>query len=256
MFRQAELRDWHGLGLAVQAYQTRALDVIEWLAGLACECGKRLPLRLVKGAYWDTEVKRAQVQGLPHYPVFTRKAATDVSYLACAKRILAVRDAFHAQFATHNAHSVAYVIEVADGSCDFEFQRLHGMGEALYAQINSRNTFDLSCRVYAPVGSHRELLPYLVRRLLENGANTSFVNRIVDAREPVDKVIADPVAQLRSLKQIPNPHIALPLRLYGAARRNSLSYGADYRVPQGCTTQPAAKCRVHHGQPQVAVGVG
>ena len=224
VFRDGQLAGWEGFGLAVQAYQKRAWHVIQWLAQLAREAGRRIPARLVKGAYWDTEVKRAQQNGLPGYPVFTRKVATDVSYLACANAMLDAPDAFYPQFATHNAHTVAYILERAGERPDaknnsFEFQRLHGMGESLYSEVVG--TRHVACRVYAPVGSHEDLLPYLVRRLLENGANTSFVNRIADASLPAEKVVADPVAQLQVLTPIPDPRIPLPIHLYGAPRMNS-----------------------------------
>jgi RHH-type transcriptional regulator, proline utilization regulon repressor / proline dehydrogenase / delta 1-pyrroline-5-carboxylate dehydrogenase len=210
------LAGWHGLGLAVQAYQRRALPLVDWLAALARRSGRRLMVRLVKGAYWDSEIKRSQERGLPGYPVFTRKVATDVSYLACAKRLLAAPDAFYPQFATHNAHTLAAILELAGNGKDFEFQRLHGMGEALYEQIVGADKMNRPCRVYAPVGSHEDLLAYLVRRLLENGANTSFVNRIVDEKAPLDAIIADPIARLRNLPQKPHPRIPLPADLYAA----------------------------------------
>ena len=217
----AELAGWNGLGLAVQAYQKRALALIDWLTALARRGSRRLMLRLVKGAYWDSEIKRAQEQGLEEYPVFTRKLATDVSYLACVKRLLAAPDAFFPQFATHNAHTVAAVLELAGERRDYEFQRLHGMGEALYEQVVGAGELDLRCRVYAPVGGHEDLLAYLVRRLLENGANTSFVNRLVDENAPIAEVVADPVARLAALPQKRHPHIPLPLNLYGSSRRNA-----------------------------------
>src|SRR5262249_59922460 len=160
-----DLAGWQGLGLAVQAYQKRALPLIEWLADLA-RCGnRRLMVRLVKGAYWDTEIKRSQERGLDGYPVYTRKVATDVSYLACAGRLLDHSKAFYPQFATHNAHTVAAILEMAGDRGDYEFQRLHGMGEALYGQIVGLDKLDRACRIYAPVGRHEDLLPYLVRRL-------------------------------------------------------------------------------------------
>jgi len=212
---------WQGLGLAVQAYQKRAFRLLDYLASLAERDGRRLMVRLVKGAYWDTEIKLAQQQGLDGYPVFTRKANTDVSYLACARRLLGDPGHFYAQFATHNAHTVAYILEAAGDGAEFEFQRLHGMGEALYARIVEEAEQPLPCRIYAPVGSHEDLLPYLVRRLLENGANTSFVNRIVDEHAPVDEIIADPVSRVRSYSRIPHPRIPLPADLYGAERRNA-----------------------------------
>jgi RHH-type proline utilization regulon transcriptional repressor/proline dehydrogenase/delta 1-pyrroline-5-carboxylate dehydrogenase len=220
----AELAGWDGLGLAVQAYQKRALPLIDWLASLARRGKRRLMLRLVKGAYWDTEIKRAQERGLTSYPVFTRKLATDVSYLACAKRILAAPDAFYAQFATHNAHTLAAVLEFAGERRDYEFQRLHGMGEALYDQVVGKDKLNRPCRVYAPVGTHEDLLAYLVRRLLENGANTSFVNRLVDEAAPIEEIVADPVARLAALPQKPHPRIPLPRDLYGAERRNSRGF--------------------------------
>ncbi len=220
--REPALAGWHGLGVAVQAYQKRALPVIDWVAVLARETSHRIPVRLVKGAYWDTEVKRAQVQGLADYPVFTRKAHTDVSYLACARRLLEAGDAVYPMFATHNAHTIAWVCEraAARDVRDFEFQRLHGMGEALYTQVTSP-PHGHPCRVYAPVGSHQDLLPYLVRRLLENGANTSFVNRIADSAVSVDDVVADPVALARQHDFAPSPRVPLPAALFGVGRRNS-----------------------------------
>ena len=213
------LAAWDGLGLAVQAYQKRAHAVIDWLAELSVETHRRLMVRLVKGAYWDTEIKRAQQDGYSGYPVFTWKAATDVSYLACARKLLAAPARFFPQFASHNAHTVAAVAEMASAGQDFEYQRLHGMGEALYDQIVS--PAGTACRVYAPVGGHESLLAYLVRRLLENGANTSFVSRIADDELPVAEVIADPAAKTKSRGLQPNPQLPLPADLYGPSRRNS-----------------------------------
>ncbi len=217
----SSLAGWDGFGLAVQAYQKRAIFVIDWLAALAERCGRRIPVRLVKGAYWDSEVKRCQERGLEGYPVFTRKHSTDVSYIACARKIFAHRNTLFPQFATHNAQTLATVVELAGDDLDFEFQRIHGMGEALYREVVAPDKLGIPCRVYAPVGSHEELLPYLVRRLLENGANTSFVNRIVDEKLPIDEIIADPVARVRELARKPHPRIPLPERLYGADRVNS-----------------------------------
>lgn len=219
VYRDHSLRGWEGLGLAVQAFQKRGIAVIEWLEGLVREVGRRMPVRLVKGAYWDTEVKRAQEQGLPGYPVFTRKANTDVAYLACARRLLAARELFYPQLATHNAHTVAAVRAYAGNDQGYEFQRLHGMGEALYEVVHEDAA--IPCRVYAPVGSHEDLLPYLVRRLLENGANTSFVNRIFDEAVEPEQLVADPVAAVKALAVKPNPSLPLPAELYGATRRNS-----------------------------------
>ncbi len=225
----AQLAGWEGFGVAVQAYLKCASQVIDWLAALARDKGQRLMVRLVKGAYWDNEIKLSQERGLKSYPVFTRKASTDVSYLACASRMLAARDAFYCQFATHNAHTLAAVLEMAGDDKEFELQRIHGMGEALYDQVVGEGGFAVPCRVYAPVGSHEDLLPYLVRRLLENGANTSFVNRIVDEELPVDAIIADPTAKVAALAVKPHPGIPLPGDLYGAARRNSS--GLDLASP-------------------------
>lgn len=225
VFRHDDLTGWDGLGLAVQAYQKRALPQLAWLSALAAAEGRRIPVRLVKGAYWDTEIKRAQEQGLRGYPVFTRKCATDVSYLACARALLDAGDRIYPQFATHNAHTVAAIAAFARMAGrtlgeDFEYQRLHGMGEALYAETAARHG-DAACRVYAPVGSHEDLLPYLVRRLLENGANTSFVNRILDEAVPVDAIVTDPVAELSAAVPRPHPDIPLPAELL-RDRANSL----------------------------------
>ena len=225
-----ELRGWDGLGLAVQAYQKRAFAVIAWLEAVASRHQRRIPVRLVKGAYWDTEIKRAQEQGLSGYPVFTRKLATDVSYLACARRLLAGKDAFYPQFATHNAQTLASIVEFAGSRRAFEFQRLHGMGEALYEDLSTNADLAIPCRVYAPVGSHQDLLPYLVRRLLENGANTSFVNRIMDDAVPIETLVEDPVVRLARIEPKPHPKIRLPTMLYGPGRRNSR--GADLADPE------------------------
>ncbi len=220
-FSHPSLAEWNGLGLAVQAYQTRAVAVLDWFINLARQYKKRIPIRLVKGAYWDTEIKRAQEQGLRGYPVFTRKASTDVSYLACVKRLFAASDAVYPQFATHNAHSIAWIVELAGGTTEFEFQRLHGMGEALYEEVMGSDMLKMPCRVYAPVGGHKELLPYLVRRLLENGANTSFVNRIVDENIAVETIIADSIEKTRATQPKPHPNIPLPRDLYGNQRKNA-----------------------------------
>jgi len=237
VYQDHELRGWDGLGLAVQAYQKRALPVLEWLSGLGRRCGRRIPLRLVKGAYWDTEIKRAQEHGLDGYPVFTRKIATDVSYLACARYLLDQRDIFYPQFATHNAYTVAYILAAAGERHNFEFQRLHGMGEPLYQALAERFHPPLPCRVYAPVGAHDALLPYLVRRLLENGANTSFVNQLADDRRAVEELITDPLAQVQP-SYTPHPDIPLPVNLYGDTRCNSV--GIDLSdAQQLCTLDEA-----------------
>ena len=211
-----DLQGWNGIGLAVQAYQKRAPFVLEFLIDLARRSGRRLMVRLVKGAYWDGEIKRCQQDGLADFPVFTRKIHTDISYLACARLMLAAPDAIFPQFATHNARTLA-TIQTWAGDQDYEFQCLHGMGEPLYDQVKH------PCRIYAPVGSHRTLLAYLVRRLLENGANSSFVHRLADPAVSIDELIADPVAQARLVVPLgaPHPAIALPRNLFGAKRRNS-----------------------------------
>jgi len=221
VFRDDALKGWEGYGLALQAYQKRAYPAVAWLAELARSRRRRLMLRLVKGAYWDSEIKLAQEGGFSGYTVFTRKASTDVSYIACARRVLENSDAFYAQFATHNAHTLATILEIAGKPQGFEFQRLHGMGEALYEQVVGAEGEGCACRIYAPVGSHEDLLPYLVRRLLENGANTSFVNRIVDEHAPVEDIVADPMAKVRSLESKPHPRIPLPPDLYQPQRTNS-----------------------------------
>jgi RHH-type proline utilization regulon transcriptional repressor/proline dehydrogenase/delta 1-pyrroline-5-carboxylate dehydrogenase len=213
---------WGGFGLAVQTYLKRAPDVLRWLIDRARTHRRKLTVRLVKGAYWDSEVKRAQERGLAGYPVFTRKPSTDVSFLACVRQLLDAGDVIYPQFATHNAHTVASIVCMARASASrFEFQRLHGMGEELYAEIVGPGKLDLPCRVYAPVGAHEDLLPYLVRRLLENGANTSFVNRIVDERLPAEQIATDPVEQVAALESIPHSRIPVPRALFGEERVNS-----------------------------------
>ncbi len=223
VYRAPELDGWDGFGLALQAYQKRAPLVIDWLQALAVDVGRTVPIRLVKGAYWDSEIKRAQERGLEGYPVYTRKIATDVAYLACACKLLAASDCFYSQFASHNAHTVAAIVELA-GDKPFEFQRLHGMGEALYSEVIQRKEeggLGLACRVYAPVGNYQALLPYLVRRLLENGANTSFVNRITDRHAAIEEIVSDPVIELDAVEEKPHPHIPLPPQLFGSERLNS-----------------------------------
>jgi RHH-type transcriptional regulator, proline utilization regulon repressor / proline dehydrogenase / delta 1-pyrroline-5-carboxylate dehydrogenase len=209
---------WNGLGLAVQAYQKRGPAVCDWLVALARSARRRLAIRLVKGAYWDNEIKRAQVLGMSDYPVYTRKAATDVSYLACARILLAAPDAIYPAFATHNSRTVATILELAGGTGELEFQRLLGMGEALYDTLASESA--TPCRIYAPVGDFNELLPYLVRRLLENGANTSFVHQIADPAVALGDLVADPMQRLPD-PYVPEPRIALPRSLY-PDRANSL----------------------------------
>jgi RHH-type transcriptional regulator, proline utilization regulon repressor / proline dehydrogenase / delta 1-pyrroline-5-carboxylate dehydrogenase len=214
------LADWTGFGLAVQAYQKRAPHVIDWIIAAADTLGRRLMVRLVKGAYWDTEVKRAQERGLADYPVFTRKAMTDLCYGACMRKLIAARPHIFPQFATHNALTVATVMEEAGGVEGYEFQRLHGMGEALYEALMAAQP-GIACRVYAPVGSHRELLAYLVRRLLENGANSSFVSAAADPTVPLAAVLARPQALVGPPQAARHPRIRLPGDLYAPERRNS-----------------------------------
>ena len=178
VLRDDSLAGWDGFGIVVQAYSKRASVVIKWLYELSKTLDRKIMVRLVKGAYWDSEIKRAQVEGISDFPVFRCKSATDVSYLCCAKNLLGMTDRIYPQFATHNAHTVASILELASDYSAYEFQALHGMGEVLYRQLMAAG--DLRCRIYAPVGAHRNLLAYLVRRLLENGANSSFVNQIID----------------------------------------------------------------------------
>ena len=229
--REPALGDWQGLGVVVQAYQKRATLVIDGLARLARDSGRRIMVRLVKGAYWDSEVKRAQVSGRPDYPVFTTKAGTDLSYLVCARALISHGDVLYPQFATHNAHTLAAVRRMAArAGVTIEHQRLHGMGETLYAAAQAKYG-PLRLRAYAPVGGHEELLPYLVRRLLENGANTSFVNALLDERVPAVDVVRDPVATVEGQ---PNrhPRIPVPAALYGAVRHNP--EGRDYSIGETC----------------------
>jgi RHH-type transcriptional regulator, proline utilization regulon repressor / proline dehydrogenase / delta 1-pyrroline-5-carboxylate dehydrogenase len=214
------LRGWDGFGLAVQAYQKRALSVIGWVEEAAVAGAGRLTVRLVKGAYWDTEIKRAQERGLADYPVFTRKAMTDLCYIACVKKLIVARDRLYAQFATHNALTVASVIEEAGGVEGFEFQRLYGMGEALYAALLAELP-EAACRVYAPVGGHRDLLAYLVRRLLENGANSSFVSVAADPNVPIEEILRRPQSRLAAPRDARNQKIPLPRDLYQPERHNS-----------------------------------
>ena len=252
---------WGGFGIAIQAYQKRAAPLCDWVVEAGRAHGRKLMVRLVKGAYWDTEIKAAQVGGLSDYPVFTRKVATDVSYLACAKKLLAAGDVIYPAFATHNANTIGQVKALA-GSREFEFQRLHGMGEELYEElarleraIGDRPT---PVRIYAPVGSHKELLAYLVRRLLENGANSSFVDQIADEQVSIDELVRDPVAELDAVEPKRNPKIVLPPDLFGAARRNSA--GVDLsdplvRVPLAERLK-ALEARSWTAKPSLGKGVG
>ena len=231
VFSDSAINDWDGLGIVVQAYQKRGLPQLRWLNELAAVHSRSIPVRLVKGAYWDTEIKHAQIFGLEGYPVFTRKAHTDVAYMACTRQLLHESPYLYPQFATHNAYTIASIIEMA-GDRDYEFQRLHGMGLGLYNRVLDENK-GLKCRVYAPVGGHAELLPYLVRRLLENGANTSFVNRISHSDIPIEEVVADPIDITRKHHCSPHPKIPPPRDLYGEKRKNST--GINFGDPLAVT---------------------
>lgn len=247
------LKNWNGLGLAVQAYSKRALPVIAWLADLARRQGRRIPVRLVKGAYWDTEVKRAQELGLTEYPTFTRKISTDTSYIAAAREMLAAGDAIYAQFASHNAHTMAAIHTFANGRSDYEYQRLHGMGEALHAHYRDIN-LGAGTRIYAPVGTHEDLLAYLVRRLLENGANTSFVNRLADDEAPIDDIVADPVEAIASLNPRRNPNIPLPVNLLPDRKNSSGFYWNDPAVAGPIVAQMEASLRTPQSAAPLVAG--
>lgn len=212
VYSDSALDGWDGFGMAVQAYQKRSLYVIEWIRELTQKLNRKMMIRLVKGAYWDSEIKNTQVEGYNDFPVFTQKAATDVSYQACAKKLLEYRDTIYPQFATHNAYTVATIIEIAENNSGFEFQRLHGMGESLYDQVVTNKK--IPCRVYAPVGKHSDLLAYLVRRLLENGANSSFVNNIVNEKIPVESLLADPVETVQEWENAYNENIPQSINIY------------------------------------------
>jgi RHH-type proline utilization regulon transcriptional repressor/proline dehydrogenase/delta 1-pyrroline-5-carboxylate dehydrogenase len=237
-----ELAGWNGIGFVVQAYQKRAPFVLDWIIDLARRSGHRVMVRLVKGAYWDSEIKRAQVDGLEGFPVYTRKVHTDVSYLACARKLLAAPDAVFPQFATHNAQTLATIHAMAGANYypgQYEFQCLHGMGEPLYEEVVGRDKLNRPCRIYAPVGTHETLLAYLVRRLLENGANTSFVNQIADKEISLDRLIADPVEAAKTIQPLgaPHPKIAQPVDILGARRNSS---GIDLSNEQQLASLSAA----------------
>jgi RHH-type proline utilization regulon transcriptional repressor/proline dehydrogenase/delta 1-pyrroline-5-carboxylate dehydrogenase len=228
-FVSPALAGWDGFGLAIQAYQKRASAVIDWVADLTERQSRRMMVRLVKGAYWDTEVKRAQEQGLADYPVFTRKAMTDLNYMACAEKLLGLRPRIFPQFATHNALTLASIFERAGGGEGYEFQRLHGMGEALYDTALD-DLPGLCCRIYAPVGSHRDLLAYLVRRLLENGANSSFVSAVADPNTPLAKLLARPADLVGSFSHARHPSVPVPPALFGQTRKNSQGVEFGHRA--------------------------
>ncbi|MDX1757819.1 MAG: bifunctional proline dehydrogenase/L-glutamate gamma-semialdehyde dehydrogenase PutA, partial [Marinobacter sp.] len=248
-----ELAGWDGFGVVVQAFGKRASHVLDWLYALSEKLDRRIMVRLVKGAYWDAEIKRAQVMGLDGFPVFTRKACSDVSYLACAKKLLAMTDRIYPQFATHNAHSVSAILELAKGRDCYEFQRLHGMGESLHDQVIRES--GVPCRIYAPVGAHRDLLAYLVRRLLENGANSSFVNQIVDTRITPEQIAKDPIEVVEAMGDaIASKAIVRPADLFGAERRNSRGWDITDPVTVGAIEQGRGAFRNHRwkGGPVIA----
>jgi len=227
-YESTELKGWNGLGFAIQAYQKCAPAIIEWAEELSIKSKRSLMVRLVKGAYWDKEIKLAQVGGYTSYPVFTRKAATDLSYLVCAQKLLKAKGSLYPQFGTHNAYTLSALLEMAKGREDIEFQRLQGMGEELYSTI--RKTQPLTCRVYAPVGKDQDLLPYLVRRLLENGVNSSFVYNIYDSSKPLEKTLDDPWTFFENHAPGPHPLIPLPPHIYGKDRMNSQGYDLNDRL--------------------------
>jgi len=258
------LAGWNGIGFVIQAYQKRCPAVVDFIVDLARRSGHRLMLRLVKGAYWDSEIKRAQLDGLAGYPVYTRKAYTDVAYLACARRLLAAPDAVYPQFATHNAHTLAAIHTLAaglDAPDAYEFQCLHGMGEPLYEQVVGAvedGKLGRACRIYAPVGTHETLLAYLVRRLLENGANTSFVNRIADESLPLADLVEDPVQTVLKMAAdaaavgLPHPAIPLPAGLYGGARANSRGIDLANETVLTELTEKLAEARRWDASPMLA----
>ncbi|MFZ1325376.1 MAG: bifunctional proline dehydrogenase/L-glutamate gamma-semialdehyde dehydrogenase PutA [Candidatus Contendobacter sp.] len=255
---ESALDGWEGLAIAVQAYQKRALPLIDHLAALARASGRRLMVRLAKGAYWDSEIKRAQMEGLEDYPVYTRKAHTDLSYLVCAQRLLAAATVLYPQFATHNAHTLATVERLAmeQGVTEYEFQCLHGMGETLYDNVVSSGPLGTRCRIYAPVGRHETLLPYLVRRLLENGANSSFVNRLVDENVRIEELVAHPLTTVRHSGGTPHPAIPLPEQLYESERRNSAGLDLSSDQVLEPLTAELSRLQPHQWQAQPCLADG
>ncbi|MCY4261457.1 MAG: bifunctional proline dehydrogenase/L-glutamate gamma-semialdehyde dehydrogenase PutA, partial [Rhodobacteraceae bacterium] len=227
VLRHKELQGWDGFGIVVQAYGKAAPHVLDWLYTLADDLDRRIMVRLVKGAYWDMEIKRAQVEGLPDFPVYTRKAATDVAYLCCARKLLGMTDRIYPQFAGHNAHTIVSIMAFADQADTFEFQRIHGMGEPVHELL--QNEHGHICRIYAPVGSPNELLPYLARRILENGANSSFVNQIADVSQDAASITRDPFATLDAIRKTNDHPIDKPVHLFGAGRLNA--QGWDIQNP-------------------------
>jgi RHH-type proline utilization regulon transcriptional repressor/proline dehydrogenase/delta 1-pyrroline-5-carboxylate dehydrogenase len=251
-----DLAGFEGIGFVVQAYQKRCPFVIDYLIDLAKRSGRKFMVRLVKGAYWDAEIKRAQVDGMSGYPVYTRKVYTDVSYLVCAQKLLGAQGLIYPQFATHNAQTLSTIYTWAkrDGVNDYEFQCLHGMGESLYDQVVGKDNLDKACRIYAPVGTHETLLAYLVRRLLENGANSSFVNQIVDEAIPIESLLRDPVAAAREQGGLPHPGIALPLDMFGD-RKNSAGFDLANENVLRDMSAALAEPRSWHAAPLLAGGV-
>ncbi|MCP1336366.1 bifunctional proline dehydrogenase/L-glutamate gamma-semialdehyde dehydrogenase PutA [Futiania mangrovi] len=242
----ADLKGWDGFGIVVQSYSKQAMAVLDWVVALARTHDRRIAVRLVKGAYWDMEVKNAQVQGMPCYPTWTRKTSTDVSYLACTRKLFDHADKLYPQFATHNAHTAAAILEMAgkDAAPDlFEFQRLHGMGEALHDLLMAET--GRRCRIYAPVGVHEDLLAYLVRRLLENGANSSFVNQLLDEDVDPEDLTRDPVGETERLNSIPHPHIPLPPDLYGPERCNAKGWNLNQPLMAEALDRDMAAFRAH-----------
>ncbi len=254
VFNSDSLDGWDGFGMAVQSYQKRAFYVLDWVATLARAKKRRIMVRLIKGAYWDSEIKKTQMQGLADYPVFSRKVFTDVSFQACAKKLLTMTDAIYPQFATHNAYSVAMILSIVGEYKDYEFQCLHGMGNELYDQIVPLNRLGIPCRIYAPVGSHEDLLPYLVRRLLENGANSSFVNRIVDEKEPISTLVEDPVNKAEQLLSRINENIPLPSAVFGTERKNSKGFDFSDRAAVAHLQQLYATMDLAHWQAKPLLG--
>lgn len=252
--REPRLAGWTGLGFVLQAYQKRAPAVARWLIDMARETGRRVAVRLVKGAYWDAEIKRAQELGLADYPVFTRKANTDLCYEVCAATLMAATDAIHPQFATHNAHTICTVLALADEGAEFEFQRLHGMGALLYEHLCEVSDRAPPVRIYAPVGAHRDLLPYLVRRLLENGANSSFVNRFLDAETPLDTLVGDALGAVQSEPSRRHPRIPRPADILRAAgEERAPAAGVDLDDPLAAEA-PLAAVRRAGNEPMAFAG--
>ena len=244
--KNLDLAEWNGLGLAVQAYQKRSFYLMDWLNALAQRDKRILNVRLVKGAYWDTEIKIAQELGLNHYPVFTRKALTDISWMACALKLFSMQENIFPQFATHNAHSIAFIEEMGKDKM-YEFQRVHGMADQINEYFNDHTSGSFSkCRIYAPVGNYEDLLPYLMRRLLENGANTSFVNKLNDPKLSIDEIIDDPMEVIKKYTQFSNPKIPLPTDIFLPERKNSQGYDLNDE-----TTRTQIQNIFQHPMPQV-----